>query len=84
MFDGVFFYKGAEWHIKSYSFKWVYKQALHFIRSHEVDTVLLKRPNGYGICILVYQGAGAVNVISFITGGRVNIGGIYNVSDHNE
>lgn len=75
MIDAIFYFKGAEWHIKSYELKWVYRQALSFIKQHEVDCVVIRRPDGYGICILVYLTTGHVEVISCITGQRLTIGG---------
>lgn len=84
MYDAMCFYNGAEWHIKSYNVKWVYYSALAFIRSHEVETIFIKRPNGSSFGMMRYLGAGEVLVISFISGNKCNIGGVYNVSDHNE
>ena len=84
MFDGVFFYNGAQWHIKSRCFAWVYRQCLAFIRSHEVQTIAIKRPTGWDVCLFEYLGCGEVKVISFISGHSVRIGGVDNVSDYNE
>lgn len=75
MYDAIFYFKGAEWHIKSYVLQWVYRQALSFIKQHEVDCVLIRKPDGYGICILIYLTAGHVEVISCLTGQRLTIGG---------
>lgn len=81
MYDAIFFFNGAEWHIKSYVLQWVYRQALSYIKQHKVDCVLIRKPDGYDICIMVYLIAGHVEVISCITGHRLIIGGNNHVSD---